>query len=115
FLRTRMERSRRDGEPDYGRRRQSRISRGGAQAMSAAPLCRHFGTCGGCTYQDMPDADYRAFKRASVVETLRRAGLEDAEVADMAEVGPATRRRAALKAAKEKGVTRVGFHAAASH
>jgi 23S rRNA (uracil1939-C5)-methyltransferase len=85
--------------------------------MSAAPLsqplCRHFGTCGGCTYQDMQAGAYRAFKRERVVHAL--AGLENAELGDFVEIGPGTRRRAAFKAEKLKGVARIGFHATASH
>ena len=63
----------------------------------------------------MPDDAYRTYKRAGVVEALARNGLADAAVADLVEIGPATRRRGAFKAAKESGIARVGFHAAASH
>ena len=82
--------------------------------MSIA-FCRHFGTCGGCTYQDMPDTDYRALKRTLVGEALARHGLADAFVEEPLEVAPATRRRAVFKVAKKNGITRIGFHAAKSH
>jgi 23S rRNA (uracil1939-C5)-methyltransferase len=78
-------------------------------------LCRHFGTCGGCTYQDMPDDAYRALKKAMVVDALARHGFADAVVEEIVEVAPGTRRRAAFKAAKSGGAVRFGFHAAASH
>ena len=78
-------------------------------------LCRHFGTCGGCAYQDIPDGDYRALKKASVVDALARHGFADADVAEIIEVAPATRRRAAFKAAKRDGAVSLGFHAVASH
>ncbi len=77
-------------------------------------LCRHFGTCGGCLYQDQPDEAYRARKRKLVVDALAKAGL-DAEVGDVVPVAPGTRRRATLKAAKSAGVTSLGFYAASSH
>ncbi len=78
-------------------------------------LCRHFGTCGGCTYQDMPDDAYRALKRSSVVDALARHGFVEPIVSETIEVAPGTRRRAAFKAAKTNGVVRFGFHAASSH
>jgi 23S rRNA (uracil1939-C5)-methyltransferase len=78
-------------------------------------LCRHFGTCGGCAHQDMPDGLYRARKRDLVVRALARHGLDTAEVADIVEVAPATRRRCVFKIAKRGGEVLVGFHARASH
>jgi tRNA/tmRNA/rRNA uracil-C5-methylase (TrmA/RlmC/RlmD family) len=32
--------------------------------------CPHFGTCGGCSMQDLPPADYAAAKRAAVQNAL---------------------------------------------
>ena len=78
-------------------------------------LCRHFGTCGGCTYQDLPDDAYRALKTKNIVDALARHGLADAAIADMIEVAPRTRRRASFKALKRDGAVLLGFHAAASH
>ncbi len=83
--------------------------------MTAQALCRHFGTCGGCLYQDVPDEAYRARKRDFIVDALARNGLGNADIADIVEVGAGTRRRAAFKAAKQNGSTLIGFHAAASH
>ena len=80
--------------------------------MSA--LCRHFGVCGGCAHQDMADADYRALKRGFVLDALARHGIETA-VDDIAEVPPATRRRATLKALKNESGVALGFHAAGTH
>jgi len=77
-------------------------------------LCRHFGTCGGCAYQDMPQDDYRSLKRRSVADALLRHGI-DVAIEDVVEVPPATRRRATLKAKKTDAGVRLGFHAARSH
>ncbi len=76
--------------------------------MSA--LCIHFGTCGGCAYQDMPDAAYRARKRDAVVDALARHGVE-AKVGEVVTVPPGTRRRCVFKINNGE----VGFHARASH
>jgi 23S rRNA (uracil1939-C5)-methyltransferase len=81
--------------------------------MSA--LCRHFGTCGGCTFQDMPHDTYRDLKRAQIVQALSRYGFDEIAIGLPAEVAPGTRRRGALKALKESGVVQLGFRAARSH
>ncbi len=78
-------------------------------------LCRHFGTCGGCACQDTPDAQYRALKRDTVVRALAWQRLENAQVADIVEVAPGTRRRCVFKIARRAGEVLVGFHARASH
>ena len=77
--------------------------------------CIHFGVCGGCTLQDIPEETYRANKRDAVVRVLARHGLQSADVADVVVVPPATRRRAVFKIAKKNGATSVGFHALKSH
>jgi 23S rRNA (uracil1939-C5)-methyltransferase len=77
-------------------------------------LCRHFGTCGGCAYQDIPDADYRARKRQIVIDALARHGVETT-VEDIVEVPPGTRRRATLKARRTASGVSLGFHAARTH
>ena len=41
-----------------------------------APICTHFGTCGGCDLQHWAMTRYREWKRALVVETLAQAGLD---------------------------------------
>ena len=78
-------------------------------------LCTHFGICGGCLSQDVPDTDYRAAKRVLVAEALAGAGLDGSLVEEVVSVAPATRRRAVFKLAKQDGVARIGFHAARSH
>jgi 23S rRNA (uracil1939-C5)-methyltransferase len=78
-------------------------------------VCRHFGACGGCSFQDMPDDAYRALKRGFVVDALAQHGLESTEVDSLIEVKPATRRRAVFKLAKRNGAVLAGFHAAQSH
>jgi len=78
-------------------------------------ICRHFGVCGGCSFQDMPDDAYRALKRSFVVDALAQQGLESIEVDSAIEVPPQSRRRAVFKAAKRAGAVQIGFHAAQSH
>ena len=80
--------------------------------MSA--LCRHFGTCGGCADQDMPDEVYCALKCDLVERALAGHGL-GADIGDFVKVAPGTRRRCVFKIAKKNGEVLVGFHARASH
>lgn len=77
-------------------------------------LCRHFGLCGGCAFQDLSADAYRDRKRARLAELLSRASLT-ADCEETVEVPPATRRRASFKAAKRGGKVSFGFHAARSH
>jgi 23S rRNA (uracil1939-C5)-methyltransferase len=77
-------------------------------------LCAHFGSCGGCAHQDVSDADYRVLKRRVVIDALSRHGIE-ADVEDVVEVPPGTRRRATMKAKKAEGGVQLGFHAARTH
>src|SRR5439155_2620528 len=38
------------------------------------PRCEHFGTCGGCTWQDLAYAEQLRHKQAQVVDALARLG-----------------------------------------
>ena len=80
-----------------------------------APICPHFGVCGGCAVQHWDAARYRAWKRDLVVEALRQAGL-DAPVADLIDAHGDGRRRAVFHARRgTHGVLEVGFSAARAH
>jgi len=78
-------------------------------------VCTHFGSCGGCTLQDLSPDDYRALKRGSVVAALARVGLNDVTVAEPVMAPPYSRRRAVFKLARTTGGLEVGFHARQSH
>lgn len=80
-----------------------------------APICRHFGTCGGCTSQDVPPQIYAADKQAQIMRALARHGFADVTIHDVLGVPPKTRRRASLKVAKNNGAIVIGFHEARSH
>jgi len=77
-------------------------------------LCRHFGICGGCAFQDLSPDTYRELKRVQVANALARHGIK-APIAPLAETAPGTRRRATLKAAKRDDEVLIGFAAARSH
>src|SRR5579863_648492 len=80
-----------------------------------APICPHFGTCGGCALQHWETAAYRAWKRGLVVTALHQAGLE-APVADLIDAHGEGRRRAVFHARRgTHDVLEVGFSAARTH
>jgi 23S rRNA (uracil1939-C5)-methyltransferase len=60
------------GHPD--RRRLLAVN--AASPERIAPICPHFGTCGGCAVQHWEFASYRAWKRGLVVDALAQAGLD---------------------------------------
>jgi 23S rRNA (uracil1939-C5)-methyltransferase len=80
-----------------------------------APICPHFGICGGCALQHLATARYRDWKRALVVAALQRAGL-DAPVDDLIDAHGEGRRRAVFHArVSARDVIEVGFSALKAH
>jgi len=77
-------------------------------------ICRHFGICGGCSLQDLPDRTYAEVKRERVAGALNRRGLHT-HVHEPIRVPPHSRRRAVFKAMKLNGAVALGFQAASSH
>jgi 23S rRNA (uracil1939-C5)-methyltransferase len=80
-----------------------------------APICPHFGVCGGCATQHVGWDLYRAWKRDLVVEALRTAGLE-APVDDLVDAHGEGRRRIVLHARRgTHDILQVGFSAQRAH
>ena len=75
-----------------------------------APLCPHYGVCGGCAVQTLAPEAYSAWKRGLVATALRNAGVA-AEVAPLVDAHGAGRRRVVFHA---RG-PRVGFMQARAH
>jgi 23S rRNA (uracil1939-C5)-methyltransferase len=99
------------GHPD--RRRLVHVA--AASAERIAPICPHFGVCGGCAVQHWDIPRYRAWKRDLVVTALRQAGL-DALVADLVDAHGDGRRRVVFHArGGTHDVLAVGFSAARTH
>jgi 23S rRNA (uracil1939-C5)-methyltransferase len=95
------------------RRRLFHVERSSADRI--APICPHFGVCGGCAVQHLEFSHYRAWKRDLVVEALRHAGL-DFPVAELIDAHGEGRRRAVFHARSgTQSVLEVGFSAARAH
>lgn len=79
------------------------------------PVCRHFGTCGGCQLQHVSDPAYAQYMIDRISEALKAQGLPIPEIRTPYLSPPATRRRAALTAERKGRQVRLGFSAAGSH
>lgn len=80
----------------------------------AAPVCPHFGRCGGCLLQHWQLAPYFTWKRGLVVDALAREGIE-AEVRPLVDAHGAGRRRVIFHARQYGARTVVGFAERKSH
>ena len=99
------------GHPD--RRQLLRVDTPSAERI--APICPHFGICGGCAVQHWQTERYRAWKRDLVVTALRRAGIA-APVGDLIDAHGDGRRRAVFHARRGgRDILEVGFSAARAH
>jgi 23S rRNA (uracil1939-C5)-methyltransferase len=79
-----------------------------------APVCPHFGECGGCALQHMEADAYLSWKRDQVVAALRSRGL-DAKVEEVRPVPLGSRRRASLAIGRGATGAVLGYHRARSH
>jgi 23S rRNA (uracil1939-C5)-methyltransferase len=99
------------GHPD----RRSLLRVEASSAARIAPICPHFGVCGGCALQHWDAAPYLAWKRETVAAALRHAGVE-AHVGDILDAHGDGRRRAVLHARRvTHDILDVGFAALHAH
>jgi 23S rRNA (uracil1939-C5)-methyltransferase len=98
------------GQPD--RRQLLAIEQPSPQRI--APVCPHFGICGGCALQHWQTQAYRSWKRDLVIGALRQAGI-DTPVAALIDAHGDGRRRVVFHARKTRDVLEVGFSAARAH
>ncbi len=86
-----------------------------ASPERVAPICPHFGVCGGCAMQHWQSASYRDWKRDLLIEALQQAGI-DAPVGDLIDAHGEGRRRAVFHARRgTHDRLGVGFSAARAH
>ena len=95
------------------RRRLLQVERASPERI--APICQHFGICGGCAVQHWESERYRAWKRNLVIETLAQAKIA-CEVHPLIDAHGRGRRRMTLHARLgTHDVLKVGYAAAGSH
>jgi 23S rRNA (uracil1939-C5)-methyltransferase len=99
------------GHPD----RRHLIKVDAASPERIAPICPHFGICGGCALQHLATARYRDWKRALVTQALAQADI-NAPVDDLIDAHGEGRRRAVFHARRGvRDVLEVGFAALRAH
>ena len=82
---------------------------GETSAARVAPVCPHFGTCGGCVMQHASGSLMAAWKADLVVAALAARGLE-AHVRTVITSPPGARRRVVLAGRRTRKGVLVGFH-----
>ncbi len=80
-----------------------------------APVCRHFGLCGGCLLQHVDDAALAEFVEGRVVNAAKGQGLEPGEVLPVHLSPPHTRRRAGLHGLRTARGAVLGYREGGSH
>ena len=83
-------------------------------AERVAPVCRHFGVCGGCALQHWEARPYLSWKRELVVDALVRAGVETF-VNDTVDAHGAGRIRAVFHSGRGRNPSALGFAQRRSH
>jgi 23S rRNA (uracil1939-C5)-methyltransferase len=89
-----------------------------SEGERATPVCRHFGSCGGCALQHLAADAYARAKEQQVAGALRQHGLDAAVTAPLLRLVPGTRRRARFAVERPrapKAAPLIGFNARASH
>ena len=79
-----------------------------------APLCQHFGTCGGCMSQHMSPSLYADWKRGAIVQAFAHRGIE-ADVGALTAIAPHSRRRAFLGVERTDKNVAIGFREEGQH
>src|SRR5690606_33188973 len=83
-------------------------------SLRTAPMCRHFGHCGGCTIQHRAPETYAEWKRNKVQKALPSRGIE-ADVDPLHACSPVTRPRANFRARSDGRRAVCGYNAEQSH
>jgi 23S rRNA (uracil1939-C5)-methyltransferase len=75
-----------------------------------AEACSHWGTCGGCTLYDLPEATYLAHKSNALESALRRAGFPKFPLQPITRTAPGERRRMDFAAHRGRTGIVLGLH-----
>lgn len=79
------------------------------------PICKHFGTCGGCKLQHLNKASYNQHKKEIVQVACEKNKLTEFEILEPITLPQQSRRRCKFIAQKLKSKTMIGFRKSKSH
>lgn len=79
------------------------------------PVCRHFGTCGGCRLQHLATDEIKTHKKNVLEQALDRKGLSPETLFDTVSAPLHSRRRARFDYQKQKRKSMFGFKQRRSH
>jgi len=112
-----------DGQPVYlpltlaGDRVRARVEGGRGEVLEflhkaprREPPCPHFGQCGGCALQHMPEEDYAAWSAERIKEAMARKGFHDLPLGATAVSPPRSRRRLTLAYERRGKALLLGYH-----
>ena len=99
------------GKPRSDGMAASVVERRSESADRIAPVCRHFGRCGGCQTQHMAAPAYAEWKRGLLLEALARRGFEDESLVADLTLCPPQRRRLRFAAIGRREGAVLGFNA----
>jgi len=97
---------------DAGRGRLVEVVR--ASSERAAPVCKHFQSCGGCVAQHMSDGLYEDWRKGTLAEAFRHRGI-DAAIEPLSRIPLNSRRRAYLGVEREGAEVTIGFREERRH
>ena len=80
-------------------------------AQRIAPVCPHFGTCGGCSMQHASERFTALWKRELVVTALGARGITGVAIRPTITSPPESRRRITAAARRTRKGVLIGFHA----
>jgi 23S rRNA (uracil1939-C5)-methyltransferase len=86
-----------------------------APGARGAPVCPHFGSCGGCALQHLAPDAYTQMKEAQIATALRQHGVTAEAMLPLRRVAPGTRRRARLSVRRLRNGAEIGFNARQTH
>lgn len=75
-----------------------------------APVCKHYGSCGGCSLQHAGDDFLAEWKRERIIEALAARGVNCDDILPTVTSPARSRRRAAFTARRTKKTVIAGFH-----
>ncbi|WP_025899264.1 class I SAM-dependent RNA methyltransferase [Sneathiella glossodoripedis] len=83
--------------------------------VRSAPVCRHYGTCGGCNLQHLSDNFLASWKGEAISRALEKVGISNSVITPTLTSPEKSRRRVEFMASRRKKGVMIGYHVRKSH